>query len=272
MADAAVLVVDNASGEVLAYVGNSGAESSARYVDGVQAARQAGSTLKPFLYELAIEQRLLTAASLLDDSPVNIVTPGGLYVPQNYDRDFKGMVSLRTALSSSLNVPAVRTLTLLGPDLFVERLRALGFELRHAGRRLLRLLAGAGLGRGQPVAAHQRLPHAGATAACCTPLAACVPATQGHGARVADRAASYIVADILSDRLARSITFGLASPLVDALLGGSQDRHQQGHARQLVRGLFLPLHGRRVGRQLRRQRRCGTSPESAAPRRCGWRS
>ena len=53
--DAAVLVVDNASGEVLAYVGNSGAGSSARYVDGVQAARQAGSTLKPFLYGLAIE-------------------------------------------------------------------------------------------------------------------------------------------------------------------------------------------------------------------------
>jgi penicillin-binding protein 1C len=100
-------VADNASGEVLAYVGNSGSSASAPFVDGVRAARQAGSTLKPFLYELAIEQRLLTAASLLDDSPVNIVTPGGLYVPQNYDRDFKGMVSLRTALSSSLNVPAV---------------------------------------------------------------------------------------------------------------------------------------------------------------------
>ena len=128
VADAAVLVVDNPSGEVLAYIGNSGAESSARYVDGVQAARQAGSTLKPFLYELAIEERLLTAASLLEDSPVNIVTPGGLYVPQNYDRDFKGLVSLRTALSSSLNVPAVRTLTLLGTDPFVERLRALGFD------------------------------------------------------------------------------------------------------------------------------------------------
>src|SRR5208283_3432397 len=54
--DAAVLVADNASGEVLAYVGNSGQSSSARYVDGVKAARQAGSTLKPFLYELVIEQ------------------------------------------------------------------------------------------------------------------------------------------------------------------------------------------------------------------------
>ena len=120
VADAAALVVDNVSGEVLAYAGNQGESSSARYVDGVRAARQAGSALKPFLYELAIEQRLLTAASLLEDSPVNLVTPTGLYVPQDYDRDFKGVVSLRTALSGSLNVPAVRTLMLVGVDSFLS--------------------------------------------------------------------------------------------------------------------------------------------------------
>ncbi|HKB81956.1 MAG TPA: transglycosylase domain-containing protein, partial [Burkholderiales bacterium] len=114
VADAAALVVDNRSGEVLAYVGNAGRAASAIYVDGVRAPRQAGSTLKPFLYELAIEQKLITAASLIDDSPVNLITPSGLYVPQNYDRDFKGLVSVRTALSSSLNVPAVRTLMLAG--------------------------------------------------------------------------------------------------------------------------------------------------------------
>src|SRR5262249_23498251 len=128
VADAAVLVVDNASGEVLAYAGNQGESSRAGYVDGVRAPRQAGSALKPLLYELALEQRLVTAASLLDDSPVNLVTPTGLYVPQDYDRDFKGLVSVRTALSSSLNVPAVRTLMLLGVEGFVERLRDLGFE------------------------------------------------------------------------------------------------------------------------------------------------
>ena len=57
------------------------------------ARRQAGSTLKPFLYSLAIERRLLTAASILDDSPLAITTAAGLYVPQNYDHDFKGPVS-----------------------------------------------------------------------------------------------------------------------------------------------------------------------------------
>ena len=126
--DAAARVIDNRSGEVLAYVGNAGGAASAIYVDGVRAPRQAGSTLKPFLYEMAIERKLITAASLIDDSPVNLVTPGGLYVPQNYDHDFKGLVSARTALSSSLNVPAVRTLMLLGTDPFVERLQMLGFD------------------------------------------------------------------------------------------------------------------------------------------------
>jgi len=54
-------------------------------VDGITALRQAGSTLKPFLYELAIEKGLLTTASLLEDSPLQIPTSTGLYVPQNYE-------------------------------------------------------------------------------------------------------------------------------------------------------------------------------------------
>ncbi|HTS55041.1 MAG TPA: penicillin-binding protein 1C [Burkholderiales bacterium] len=209
--DAAVLVVDNATGEVLAYLGNSGESSSARYVDGVKAARQAGSALKPFLYELALEQRLLTAASLLDDAPINIVTPGGLYVPQDYDREFKGLVSLRTALSGSLNVPAVRTLTLVGPEAFVDRLRALGFE--HIDRDgdyygYSLALGSAEVSLWELTNAYRALTGGGVLA----PLTL-TPGTKVSGQSVMDRAASYIVADILSDRAARSITFGLASPL-----------------------------------------------------------
>ena len=209
--DAAVLVVDNASGEVLAYAGNAGETSSARYVDGIRAARQAGSTLKPFLYELAIEQDLLTAASLLDDSPVNLATPAGLYVPQNYDRDFKGLVSLRTALSGSLNVPAVRTLTLIGPDVFAERLRALGFDyVTHDGDYYGYSLAlgSAEVSLWQLTNAYRALANGGVV----TPLRL-IPGARASGQQVADRAASYIVADVLADRSARSITFGLASPL-----------------------------------------------------------
>jgi penicillin-binding protein 1C len=97
-------------------------------LDGVAAMRQAGSTLKPFLYGLALERRLLTAASVLDDSPLRLGTRAGLYVPQNYERHYLGKVSLRTALGSSLNVPAVRTAQLVGIDAFHDRLLALGLN------------------------------------------------------------------------------------------------------------------------------------------------
>jgi penicillin-binding protein 1C len=119
-----VVVLDNDSGEILAYVANTGAGE----VDGAAALRQAGSTLKPFLYELAIERGVLSAASLLDDTPVDIPTVGGLYVPQNYDRRYHEVASVRTSLAGSLNIPAVRTLMLTGLERFHERLREVGLS------------------------------------------------------------------------------------------------------------------------------------------------
>jgi penicillin-binding protein 1C len=158
--DGAVLVVDNASGEVLAYVGGSGDLGSARHVDGIRARRQAGSTLKPFLYAEALDRRLLTAASLLEDTPLDLAVAGGLYRPRNYDEGFKGLVSVRTALASSLNVPAVRALDLVGEEAAVELLRRLGFDgLARVGR-LLRSVDGARLGRREPLGARQCLPGA----------------------------------------------------------------------------------------------------------------
>ena len=211
VADAAALVVDNRSGEVLAYVGNAGATASAIYVDGVRAPRQAGSTLKPFLYEMVIGQKLITAASLIDDSPVNLVTPGGLYVPQNYDRDFKGMVSARTALSSSLNVPAVRTLMLVGTDAFVERLQMLGFDdVVHDGDfyGFSLALGSAEVSLWQLTNAYRALANGGQWSPLRLERAFKTAATP-----VLDPAASWIVASMLSDPLARSVTFGLENPL-----------------------------------------------------------
>jgi len=132
--DGAVLVVENATGAVLGYVGGGNDLSSARFVDGVRMRRQAGSVLKPFLYGLALEQHLLTPASLIEDTPLELPVVGGLYRPQNYDEQFRGAVSLRTALSSSLNIPAVRTLGLVGAEPYVAHLRRLGFAgLSHSG-------------------------------------------------------------------------------------------------------------------------------------------
>ena len=211
VADAAALVVDNRSGEVLAYVGNAGSSASAIYVDGVRAPRQAGSTLKPFLYEMAIERKLITAASLIDDSPVNLVTPSGLYVPQNYERDFKGLVSARTALSSSLNVPAVRTLMLVGADPFVERLQMLGFDdVIHDGDfyGFSLALGSAEVSLWQLTNAYRTLANGGQWSPLKIERALRTAATP-----VLDASASWIVASMLSDPLARSVTFGLENPL-----------------------------------------------------------
>ena len=126
--DGAVLVLDNKTGQVLAYAGFSTECSAAQYVDGIQAKRQAGSTLKPFLYGLAFDQRILTAASVLNDAPLDISVAGGLYQPHNYDSTYRGPVSVRTALASSLNVPAVLTLNLVGTEAFLSKLRQMGIK------------------------------------------------------------------------------------------------------------------------------------------------
>jgi penicillin-binding protein 1C len=127
--DGAVLVLDNASGEVLAWVGSSGTASQAADVDAVLARRQPGSTIKPFIYALALQQRLVTAASRLDDSPLQLSAGGALYRPQNYDHAYRGAVSVRAALAGSLNVPAVRVGAMLGPEAVFEHLNRAGLRL-----------------------------------------------------------------------------------------------------------------------------------------------
>jgi penicillin-binding protein 1C len=208
--DAAALVVDNATGEVLAYVGNTGAASSARFVDGARARRQAGSTLKPFLYALALERRLITAATPLDDSPLELPTPRGLFRPDNYDHRFKGPVPARAALAASINIPAVRLLELVGEDDFVARLRRLGFgALREASDYGPSLALGtADVTLWELTAAYRTLAAGGVTRALTLR-----PRPSPEGPRAYSRQAAFVAADMLSDREARSSTFGLDSPL-----------------------------------------------------------
>jgi penicillin-binding protein 1C len=126
--DASILVLENKTGEVWAYVGSSGDFSSAPFVDGVRSLRQAGSTLKPFLYATAFEKKILHANSWIEDSAVDIVFDRGVYKPQNHDRQFYGWVQVKTALGSSLNVPAVKTFRLLNDESFWNKLQALHFR------------------------------------------------------------------------------------------------------------------------------------------------
>ncbi|MGY6217014.1 penicillin-binding protein 1C [Methylolobus aquaticus] len=210
--DGAVVVADNASGDVLAYVASGGPYSRSPAVDGARAPRQAGSTLKPFLYALALERRHLTAASLLNDSPVNLETPSGLYIPQNYDRDFKGMVSVRTALAGSLNVPAVRALALVGVTPLRDYLQTLGYagidrDGEYYGYSLA--LGSAEVSLLEQVAAYRALATGGRGGALRLRLDAAIPPIRP----TVDESAAWVVADILADRASRAITFGLDSPL-----------------------------------------------------------
>ena len=209
--DGAVVVLDNRSGEVLAWVGSSGVLSQAAEVDAVLAKRQAGSTLKPFLYGEAIAERRLTAASLVLDSPEQIPTAGGLYIPQNYDRRFKGHVSVRTALAASLNVPAVRTLVMVSPDAFFQQLRAAGLDLRESGAYYGYSLAlgSAEVSLLQLTNAYRTLANGGLVSP--TRLLAGRPAPLA--VRALDAGAAFIVGDMLSDPNARARTFGTDSLL-----------------------------------------------------------
>jgi penicillin-binding protein 1C len=208
--DGAVVVLDNTSGEVLAWVGSSGDLSGAAAVDGVLARRQPGSTLKPFVYELAFEQRLITPATLLDDSPAQIATASGLYLPQDYDRAWRGFVSARTALGASLNVPAVRVGALVGSDALLARLNAFGLALPESAG-----WYGASLALGSSDVTLLALANAYRTLAnggIHSPVVA-DPGAGGRPVRVADAAAVFLVTDILADNNARVGTFGWASPL-----------------------------------------------------------
>ncbi|MDY7019847.1 MAG: penicillin-binding protein 1C [Cyanobacteriota bacterium] len=128
---AAAIVIDNQTREVLAYVGSPNYFNALKLGsnDGVQALRQPGSTLKPVLYELALEQGVIHPASILADIPTYYAIPGAkLYTPTDYSETFLGPVRVRVALANSLNIPAVRVLEKVTVPVFLSHLKQLGFQ------------------------------------------------------------------------------------------------------------------------------------------------
>ncbi|TCR70394.1 penicillin-binding protein 1C [Bosea sp. BK604] len=123
----AILAVDNDTGEVRASVGGVDyfAAERAGALDLTRALRSPGSALKPFIYALAFDNGLAHPETMLEDRPARY----GLYVPENFDLGFQGMVSARKALQLSLNVPAVEVLSSLGPQRFLSRLRDAGASI-----------------------------------------------------------------------------------------------------------------------------------------------
>jgi penicillin-binding protein 1A len=122
-----LLAIDNRTGQVRAMVGGWDYARS-KFNRAVQAHRQLGSTFKPIVYTAAID-RGFTPTSMLTDSPVSYTTGDGqIYSPQNYDRTFKGPITLRHALEESRNVPAVRMMETLGPTSVLAYARRFGFD------------------------------------------------------------------------------------------------------------------------------------------------
>ena len=126
ISQAAVLVVNNHSHTVEAYVGSADFRDAAGQgqVDGVRAIRSPGSTLKPFLYALALDRGLITPKMKLPDVPTNF----NGFRPENFDKTCAGEVTVERALVYSLNIPAVRVLADLGVPTLTDKLRQAGFR------------------------------------------------------------------------------------------------------------------------------------------------
>ncbi|MGI8438551.1 MAG: penicillin-binding transpeptidase domain-containing protein [Chthoniobacterales bacterium] len=210
--DAAAVVIDNASGDVIALVGSADYFAPGTgQVNGAMAKRSAGSTLKPFNYLLALE-RGATPATMVADVPTSFPAADGFYRPENYNRRCYGPVSYRTALASSLNIPAVKVLLAAGgPGAMAERLRNCGLTtLDHPAE-----IYGLGLTLGNCEARLLELTNAYASLARMGQFRPWrVLATAPTFSRSYSKPELvWQIADILSDNSARTLSFGINSAL-----------------------------------------------------------
>ena len=218
--NAAVTVVEPETGRVLAMVGSIGDDETGGAINLAVTPRQPGSALKPFLYAAAFE-RGYTAATPLLDVPAAFETKDGLYSPQNFDKQFHGVVPLRVALASSFNVPAVRTLDEIGIPAFLEVAQRFGLTTMTEAERygLALTLGGAEVRLIDLTAAYAALGAGGVYAA---PFAVTrVRATDGTvlyerrpptTREATSPEHAYLLADILDDADARIPGFGMTTP------------------------------------------------------------
>ena len=215
VAHAAIVVLDNPTGEALAWVGSPDFwADTAGQVDMVVSPRQPGSALKPFLYGLALD-RGYTPASVLPDLPHTYRTTLGPYRPRNYDRRFHGPVRAREALASSYNIPAVELAERLGIGSLYRTLHLAGFSSLEHGAEYYGL--GLALGNGDVTLlelanGYRALGNGGEW----TPVrwnAEAGSETPTETRRVMSGGAAALVLDMLSDPVARVPAFGLDTPL-----------------------------------------------------------
>ena len=225
---AAVVVLRNRDRAVLAWVGSADFHDPASgQVDGVIARRQPGSALKPFIYAMAL-QRGRTLADPIEDSPLALAVAGGAFRPSDYDGVFRGTVSLRTALASSLNLPALRLAVELTPAAVLRGLRRLGFHLplsaNHYG-------VGLALGDGEVSLLEMAQAYAAlADGGRWRPAVLWRGQKPAAARRVLDPYACRLVTDALADDRARALGFGrhgvLELPFPAAVKTGTSQQHR----------------------------------------------
>lgn len=232
--NAAVVVLDPVTGEILTMLG------SPNYFDpqidgavnATMATRQPGSSIKPITYAAAFDPAVasaggyspLTPASMMVDVRTAFVTQeGNPYVPQNYDRTWRGPVLLRQSLASSYNLIAVKVLHYVGIDTMIDLARRMGittFDNKNFGLaltlgggevKLVELTAAYavfanGGQKVEPVVITRITDHAGN-------VLYELPPDTNPGSQVLDERTAYLITDILSDNYARRSTFGAGSPL-----------------------------------------------------------
>jgi penicillin-binding protein 1C len=254
---AAVVVLDNKTGEWLAWEGSGDyfGTTFGGAIDGVSTPRQPGSTLKPFTYALAFESGH-SPATVLADVPSHFPTAeaGVVYTPQNYDGRFRGPLRIRAALAGSENVPAVAMLHRLGSESLLRLLRNSGFTTLDRTADYY----GLGLTLGDAEVTLQQLVRAYAT------FARGGKALDGR--QLFSPRTAFWVTDILGDADAREFAFGEGGPLelpfpVAVKTGTSQayrDNWTIGYTREVTVGVW-------VGNFNRSQLRGSSGVTGAAP-------
>jgi penicillin-binding protein 1C len=205
---AAVVVIENATGAIRAMVGSG--NYLAAQTNGAMQPRSCGSTLKPFIYLDAVDKRLLTAASLLPDTRDAIRGEYADYDPQNYNHRYLGPVRLREALGCSLNVPAVFTLSRLGARPAFYQLQKWGFDFPQG---LADYGAGFVLGNAETRLVDLAAAYAGLARGGISMRAKSLASEHQPITRIASKEATAIITDILCDNDARQKSFGPHSPL-----------------------------------------------------------
>jgi len=226
LSNGALVAMRPGSGEIVAMVGSADFNSAAisGQVNVAVSPRQPGSAIKPVLYALAFDEKLISPASVLWDIPVTYtVGAGQTYVPVNYDGRFHGPVTARTALANSYNIPAVKLLDGLTVDRMLQGARAMGLRSLNRDQRWYGLSLTLGGGEVTPLELTSAFAVLASGGRSVEPTAVLsITDTLGRQVSVGERpavvqvvspAAAFLVSDILSDNRARTPAFGADSPL-----------------------------------------------------------